>query len=60
MAAVEPFSMWKLTSDNTVSSPLPDRYALVSESEVRMAVLLGECIRKITQKCGWKFRLVKW
>lgn len=25
MAAVEPLSMWKLTSDRTVSSPVPDQ-----------------------------------
>ncbi len=58
MAAVEPFSMWKLTFERTVNSPLPDRYALVNESEVSMAVAFCEYIWKITQFRGWKFQMV--
>ncbi len=59
IAAVEPFSIWKLTSERTVNSPLPERYAFVKESEVSMAVALCEYIWKLTQIWGRKFQMVR-
>jgi hypothetical protein len=36
IAAVDPFAISKLTDDNTVSSPFPDRYVLVRCSVVKI------------------------